>query len=325
MSPNLNVLGIDISKAKFHVALLKSNRQPKKKVFSNDTAGFEQLKQWLERQGVERVHACLEATNTYGQALAHFLYEQGQVVSVVNPARVQGFAQSQLSRAKTDSADALTIARFCEALRPLAWTPPEPEVEQLQQMTRRLEVLQQMITQEKNRLDTAVDGLKSDIEKHIEFLKQQVAAIKERIQLHIQEHPTLDKNLKLLTSIVGIGEATGAQVLAELGNLKEFRSARQLAAYGGLTPQAHQSGTSVNGRTRLCKIGNARLRRALYFPALTTLRWCPAIGRWAEQLRSRGKNKMQVVGAVMHKLLRIIFGVLKSQQPFNAELLLTTP
>jgi transposase len=170
-------------------------------------------------------------------------------------------------------------------------------------------------------LDTCAEVLRGEIEEHIKFLETQMEKLREKIQTHVSSHDPLREALNLLTTIKGISTLSGTQILAEIGNWKEFRSARQLAAYAGLTPQAKESGTSVHGKTRLCKIGNAHLRRALYFPALTVLRWSEPMKAWAEELRGRGKTKMQVVGAVMHKLVRIIFGVLKSGQPFNPELL----
>jgi transposase len=142
---------------------------------------------------------------------------------------------------------------------------------------------------------------------------------------HIEQHEWLNNALSLVTSITGIAALSGSQILAEIGDWTVFSSARQLAAYAGLTPQAKESGTSVQGRTRLCKIGNEHLRRALYFPALTSIRCCQELQPWIDGLRSRGKNKMQVIGAVMHKLIRVIYGVLKSGQAFKPELLASTP
>lgn len=86
------VLGIDISKKKFHAALMRENGKTKPKVFSNDPEGFNDLLKWLSRHHVNRIHACMEATSIYGEALAEFLYEAGHIVSVVNPARIKGFA-----------------------------------------------------------------------------------------------------------------------------------------------------------------------------------------------------------------------------------------
>jgi transposase len=318
----LPVLGIDVSKAKLHVALLQDpRRRPKRKVVSNDVAGYEALSQWLHQQGVSQVHGCLEATNTYGTGVATYLHEQGQRVSVINPLRMSGFAQSELQRSKTDSADAALIAQFGWEKRPPAWLPPPPELVQLQALTRRLEALNEMINQERNRLDTSHLTLHPEINAHIKFLQDQVQALKTSIQAHVTAHPTLAAEVARLDSIVGIGSVSAACIRAEIGEFQRFDSARQLAAYSGLTPQHHQSGTSVHGKVGLSKIGNAHLRYHLYFPALVAIRRSPEIAQWREHLLKRGKTKMQVVGAVMHKLLRVCFGVLRSGQDFNAKMI----
>lgn len=315
-------LGIDISKDSFHVALLKGEKHSKYQQFSNNAEGFAQLSQWLERQGVERVHGCLEATSIYGHALAMYLHQRGHRVSIVNPMRIKGYAKSQLVRTKSDRADAKLIAQFCRDLKPACWQPSEAEVMTLQAYTRRLDALEQMLTQEKNRLKITPDELKVDIEEHIAFLKEQVNSVKKRLLEHIQAHDSLQNHHTLLTTIVGVGDSTAARVLAEIGSIHHFDSARQLAAFAGVTPQEHESGTSVRGKTRLCKIGNRRLRKALYFPALHLIRRCPQMQPFCDRLLSAGKPKMQVVGAVMHKLIRIIYGILKSGQPFDPDKLL---
>ncbi len=124
---------------------------------------------------------------------------------------------------------------------------------------------------------------------------------------------------ELLDSIPGIAETTAALLLAEITDIKQYRSARQVAAYAGLVPRERQSGSSVRGRTRLSKIGNARLRRALYFPAITALRCSPFFQRWAEGLQQRGKSKMSVIGAAMRKLVHLAYGVLKTGKPFDPQ------
>lgn len=324
MSETYTPLGIDISKASFHVALLKGEKQAKYHEFTNDDKGFGQLSQWLEQQGVNPVHGCLEATSIYGHALAIHLHQQGHQVSIVNPLRVKGYGKSQLSRTKTDRADAKLIARFCRDLKPAPWHPSEAEVMRLQAYTRRLDALEQMLTQEKNRLEITPDELKADIEAHLQFLKEQVKTVKKRLLEHIQTHDGLKHQHELLTTIVGVGDATAARVLAEIGSIQHFDSARQLAAFAGVTPQERESGSSVHGKTRLCKIGNRRLRKALYFPALNLLQRCPQAQAFRERLLAAGKSKMQVVGALMHKLIRVIYGVLKSKQPFDPDRLLPT-
>jgi len=314
-------LGIDISKWKFNVCLINSSGKLRHKVFPNTATGFEQLLAWLSKQGVASVHACLEATGTYGEPLALFLIEAGHTVSLINPAAIKAFAQSRLSRTKTDRVDAELIARFTQAQEPPAWTPPAKEVRELQALVRRLESLIEMRVMEENRLSSGVivEAVRRSVEEHLAYLTEQIKRTTELIRNHINSNPGLKQQSELLDSIPGIAETTAALLLSEITDIKQYRSARQVAAYAGLVPRERQSGTSVRGRTRLSKIGNARLRRALYFPAITALRCSPFFQTWAESLRQRGKCKLSVICAVMRKLLHLAYGVLKTGQPFDPE------
>jgi transposase len=317
----LPALGIDIAKLKFNACLINPSGKLKHKVFPNTAAGFAQLVEWLTKQKTTRVHACMEATGAYGEALALHLYEAGHQVSVINPAAIKAFAASRLSRTKTDRVDAELIARFCLAQQPPAWTPPAPEVRELQALVRRSEALTEMRVAEANRLEAiiAVEAVRSSVEGHIAYLDRQVEQTKAAIRQHVNVHPGLRRQSELLDSIPGIAETTAAALLAEITDITQYRSARQVAAYAGLVPRERQSGSSVRGRTRLSKIGNARLRKALYFPAVTALRCSPFFQAWAKGLRERGKSKMSVIGAAMRKLIHLAYGVLKTGQPFDPE------
>ncbi len=309
-------LGIDMAKLKFDCCLFV-NRKPKHKVFKNNPQGYSDLIAWLAKLGVSKVHACMEATGNYGEALATFLYETGHLVSVVNPARMKGFALSSMSRAKTDKADAKLIAQFCQSMQPEPWTPPAPEIKQLQAMVRHLEALNEMLTQEKNRLGVASVHVAAIISKHIAYLEKSIQEIKQKIQEHIHNHPNMAKQSDLLQSIPGIGEATAAVILAEIRSIQDFNEASQLAAFAGVVPSQHISGSSVHGKSRMCKRGNAFLRKALFFPALVAKRYNPIIVAFCKRLKELGKSKMTIVGAAMRKLVHIIFGVLKSGKPFD--------
>ena len=319
------VLGIDISKKDFHVVLLSEESKQKHRKFTNDLEGFEQLKEWLKLKEVEELHACMEATSIYGDALAEFLFIAGYSVSVVNPARIKGFAKSELLRTKTDSVDAALIARFCAAIKPPRWKPTAPEVKELQALVRRLDSLQEMVNQEHNRLETATAKVAELTTAHLDYLKQQQKLIKQLIDEHFERHPKLKQQRELLTSIPGIGIQTAAVFLAEVGRVEDYQSARQLAAYAGLTPSERSSGTSVHGKSRLSCTGNVRLRRALYMPAIVSMRFNPLLKAFSDRLLERGKVKMQAIGAIMRKLVHLAFGILKSQTPFDPNYLLDTP
>src|SRR3972149_1070691 len=201
------ILGIDVSKEKFDVALLRGSKYKHKK-FTNSKKGFEELTRWLGKLGVETLHACMESTGVYGEELAEYLYDQGFKVSVVNPARIKGFAQSELIRSKTDKVDASLIARFCAAMKPSPWTPDPEEIRELRSLVRRVEALLNMRQQEINRLDVSDAVIKKTIGNHIDYLTKQIDSIKEQINKHIDRHPQLRDKQKLLQSIPGVGEAT---------------------------------------------------------------------------------------------------------------------
>lgn len=318
---NLPPLGLDISKLKFNACLVRADGKLRHKVFPNNPTGFSQLCGWLAKQGVERVHACLEATGAYGDSLAAALHEAGHTVSIVNPAAIKAYARSRLSRTKTDRVDAALIAGFCAERKPPAWHTPAPEVRELQALVRRLECLTEMRTMEENRLSSgiSVEAVKASVEEVLAYLCEQIKKTEALIRDHINRHPGLKQRSELLDSIPGIGETTAAVLLAEVPDISQYQSARQVAAFAGLVPRERQSGSSVRGRVRLSKIGNARLRKALYFPAITALRCSPFFQQWAEGLRQRGKSKMAVIGAAMRKLVHLAYGVLKTGKPFDPE------
>ncbi len=312
-------LGIDIAKRSFAVALLPADGRCHHNSFDNTRDGFTQLLAWLRRHATGHIHAALEATGTYGDALALFLHQSGVRISVVNPARIHAFAQSELSRTKTDKTDAALIARFVATQHPPAWTPLPPERRQLQSLVRRLESVQAMRQAEANRLEleSADSVVAPSLREHPAHLDGQMEQLCRQIAEHLRAHPSLRQAHELLMSIPGIGALTATKWLAELPNIKALPSARQAAAHAGLTPRYQQSGTSVHRRSRIAKTGNARLRRALYMPAIVAMRANPLLREFADRLRAAGKAPRQIVCAVMRKLLHQAYGVLKHAQPFN--------
>jgi transposase len=322
MTTMTTVVGIDIAKAKFDAAFEHGHTGTfEHGTFDNTAKGFKQLTNWLKRHRVEQVHACLEATGTYGDALAEFLHEAGHVVSVVNPAQIKAYADSRLSRTKTDKTDAILLARYCRSETPMLWTPPPPELRDLRALLHQLDALKDMRQQEHNRLSALSTQVQSSqvrdmIQTHIDFLDEQIKHLTDSIKGHVTRHPHLQHQRDLLQSIPGIAWLTAARLIA--ADITRFDSADQLAAYAGLSPHQHRSGSSVNKPAHLSKRGHATLRHALYMPAIVATKHNPLIHSLYHRLLGKGKAKMQAIGAAMHKLLRLAFGVLKSDTHFDA-------
>ena len=313
-----NILGIDVSKDTLDVVLV-TEKGAFHKVISNTFRGYQSLENWLKARRVDKVHACLEATGQYGEAVSEYLFERGHQVSMMNPARIKRYGESKLHRNKTDKADAALIAEFCQKEKPSLWQPLSPEIKHLRALIRRLTDQKANLQQEINRLksgerDAWVVG---DLQTHMDYLEERIKATEEEIQELIDRTPNLKSQHKLLTSIPGIGDQTASTLLAEIGDISTYEGARQLAAYAGLNPQGHRSGSSVHKKTRISKQGRSELRSCLYMPAIVAMGHNPVIKDLNNRMAERGSHKMEIVVASMRKLLHIAYGVLKNQIPFD--------
>ena len=316
-----SILGIDIAKARLdtHFQRVGSADKPIHRLYENTAAGHEQLVTWLASQQVGPLHVCLEATGTYGRAVALRLHQVGYRVSIVNPLRIKRYGESELLRVKTDKSDAALIARFCLTQRPDAWTPPASQQQQLQDLVRSLADLQRLHQQQRCRQQSgpqeqAVATVTSAV---LTCLQTQMKSLQKQIEAHILAHESLSGPYHLLLSICGIGKRTAAVLLGELGSLSRFPNVRDLVAYVGLAPHLHRSGSSLQGPSPLSKHGHAVIRHALYFPALSATRFNPAIKALYQRLLAGGKPKMVALVAAMRKLLHQVYGVLRSGQPFD--------
>jgi len=319
-------LGLDVSKASFHAALSTTTQAAmRQRAFTNDAGGFAALEQWLRRQPVvpKTLHACMECTSRYGEALALNLHGYVGSVSMVNARLVHRYGQALNLRAKSDPADARLLAQYCAERHPRPWSPPSPERAILQELNRRLHQLTQQKIAESNRLEAArIAPVRADIQQHLAQLQRRMDRLGSVILAHVQGHPKLRQQSALLQSVPGIGAKTAAALLGELPEdlVAHYAHARQLAAHSGLTPRHQQSGAQ-RAPTRLSRIGSSRLRALLYMPALVGAKHCPPFAHFRAKLMARGKTPKQSICALMRKLVHIIFGILKHQKPFNPSLL----
>lgn len=322
----MHQIGIDVSKEKLNAALLLAPAFLKKKakVVSNNPEGFDRLIDWVNRQVKDQkpFRFIMEATGSYHEALALFLFEQGFEVHVINPALIKRFGESMAARTKTDEKDSSIIAHYGAKMNLKAWVPPSPQYRALEQLLRRLDQLDKMIRQEKNRTEALGSGpadqdVLDSIEKTLSYFENEYKDIFKKIQNHLDQHPDLKEEVKLLTSIPGIGERTALRMVTALEGGHRFSSARQFAAYLGLTPRQNQSGT-IKGKTSMSKMGPSTLRRALYMPSVVACQYNPDIHVLYERLLKAGKTKMSALGAAMRKMAHLAFGVLKHRQAYKA-------
>lgn len=315
-------VGIDIAKAKFDVAVLVPNGPMRHKTLPNTREGFRELLTWLEATLFCFEPAfCMEATGRYGENLAYFLHDAGFVVSIVNPSCVKNYGRSKLRRTKTDKVDAALIAEYCLKESPTPWTPLPQDTRQLQQLNRELEYLKRLLAEEKSRLKAGshFQPVRDCMDSRVCFFEAQIEVLETEINTLVESSKTLKRQKRLLVSIPGIGNTTANSLLAEIPDISKFKTAKQLVAFAGLVPREQSSGT-IQGKTRISKIGSSRLRKTLYMPAVSAKRYNPVIIALCSRIEQSGKSKMVAIGASMRKLIHIIFGVLKSGKPFNKRL-----
>lgn len=322
-----HVVGIDVSKAKLDCLWLREpqSRKVKTKVVSNDAKGHTLLATWLTKNlsaSPKDILVVMEATGVYHEQLALALHEKGFQVSVVNPAQIKAFGKSLGSTHKTDKQDSMVIALYGESRRPALWQPEPAEIRLLKALNARLQALEVDHQREKNRLEKAqfnasATSVIESIEMMLAELAKEIRRIEREIKDHIDGHPQLKKDKKLLESIPGIGPVL-MRIMLALIHSRDFTSAKQVAAYLGLIPAHVESGV-FKGRTSLSKKGPASVRAKLYMAAVSAIQWNADVADLNRRLSSNGKSKMQALGAAMRKLVHICFGVLKNQTPYSPQ------
>jgi transposase len=291
-------LGIDIAQATFDVALLSAEDCFVKKRFANHLGGFRKLAVLLKRHGAGRVRVGLEATSTYGEALADWLYAQGHEVFVLNPERTSHYARAQGQRNKTDPTDAAMIARFVASHSKLtAYRPLSPDQRKLRSLTRARKQLIDERTVLTNQLKTCGEDARPYLQRVLTAVKNQINELLKAIKAHLKASPQLGTLVDHLTSVSGVGLVTAAVALAELPPIKPDTDVRAICAWAGLTPCRHQSGKTERP-AHLGSRGNHYLRDALFMPALVAKRFNPLLRDFALKLKAKGKRPGAILGAV---------------------------
>ena len=320
-----NWVGVDVGAKELVVAIEVLGKLQPTIVLENTPDDHRKLIALVTKRG-RSARAVLESTGVYGLDLALALHRAKRVeVMVANPRAISQFAGARLQRSKTDRLDAETLLEFAKRMPFEPWQPPAAEILDLRAISRRIESLTKTATQEKNRLHASDAFLEhstvvhDDITLHIEQLEERIRNLRDRALDRIASHPKLKENFAHITSIKGIANGAGIQLLAELTVLPQDMTVRQWVAHAGLDPRQHQSGSSVHKPARISKTGNTHLRRALFMPALVAAQWEPHVRAFYEKLLARGKTKMQANVAVMRKLLHAIYGMLKRDEDFVGE------
>lgn len=326
-------LGVDIAKSSFVAALWRGESAERIGEFQNTPEGFEQWVGAVARVAEvplqAGVHLVLEPTGGYELPLARFAYERGFQVSLPNPKQLRDWANGLGQRAKTDTQDALLLARFAAERKPLPWRPLAAEVSELESLLERRRDLEQMLQQERNR-QQAVTGrpgvaarVPASVQEVIDALEGALQKVEEAIKAHLKQHKSLRQQAKRLRTVPGVGERNVLPLLVLLCRFATLTDgqgeAKQLVAYAGLDPKTHESGTSVRGRRTISRMGNRAIRPLLYMSALGGVSGKNALRVFYERLVGRGKAAKLALIACARKILVWAWAVHRDRTDFRKQ------
>ena len=321
-----NFVGIDVASLSFTAAVGKTPWQLviRPAEFANDFDSFPKFLHWLQQHNLQPDNAvlCMEATGVYSEALAYFVHANGYRIAVEPPLKVKRAFDT--SGHKSDAVDSRQIAEYaCRYFDELAfWQPKADILEQIKVLLTTREQFSAQLTAHRNALKTlqrkvVVTPLAEQLHQdNITQLKNHIKSIEEEIRRLIDQDPTYRQMVSLLMSIPGVGLLLAAQMLVIVENSPEPASAKSLAAYIGICPYEHLSGTSVFKRSSSRHYGPATVRKLLYLASMSVRTHQAPFREYFLRKVAEGKSKQLVLNNIANKLLKIMCAVLRTQTPY---------
>lgn len=294
--------GIDVSKLTIDVY-----NGAKHYCFENNKKGFKALLKATDG------HFVMEATGSYHMHLASYLHAHDQEVSVVNPLSVKRFSQMRFIRAKTDKQDASTIFEYAQVNELKLWAPAKDYSVKIKGIYAAIDLMQKHRTGYTNQLEafhhmSVTEGeVIKEIKKQIRSIEKSIEKLGNKAEELVKEHAPAIYS-KLLT-IPSIGKKTATMLIAVTNEFADFSNSKQLSSYIGICPRVYQSGTSVKGKGKICKMGMSRMRSTLFMCSLTAIKSNKACLEMYKRLVDNGKPKKVALVAVMNKLVKQAYAV----------------
>lgn len=327
-------IGLDIAKDKFDACLAIIDEHQQTKILSSKAAvpnslnGFIELIKWADKHCKENIPRifCMEATGIYYEPIAWYLHQQDCFVSVLVPNKARYYMRSLGIKTKDDKIDAKGLATMSAEQTLKQWVPISKQIYELRQLTRFYQQLQDTRTMLRNQLQTMVYGrfenstVTEGLKKLVADVEDQVKKIAVAIELALQKDPVLWKKVENINSIKGVGIISIATVIAETNGFALIESAAQLVSYCGYDVVRNQSGKR-EGKTKISKMGNNRIRRILFMPAFSVIKHeVEPFANLYKRIYERTCIKMKAYVAVQRKLLLLIYTLWKKDEKFNTEL-----
>lgn len=305
-----NYVGVDVSKSQLDVAVGQTGLDWQA---GNDAVGIGKTVERL--QALQPTLIVIESTGGLEQPLMAELCAAGLPFALVHPARVRDFARSLGQLAKTDKLDARLLARFGEAVQPAPTQLPSQDVQTLNALMLRRRQLLDVVVMEKNHLGSTRLALRSRVEKHLEWLEQELLEVEGLIEALLTQIPEFREKEALLRSAKGVGPVTAAKLLSALPELGTI-DRKKIAALVRVAPYNDDSGHH-RGKRHI-KGGRVDVRNVLYMATISAIRSSPTIQPFYQNLLKQGKLKKVAIVACMRKFLTILNAMMRDRKPFRS-------
>lgn len=331
-------IGLDISSKKVNGSISLINDSQKVTVkssieFNNSLKGFSDLSLWIKKWHTEPeipLVICMEATGVYHENCALYLFEKGYDVSIILPNKAKHYLISMGLKSKNDSIDAKGLSKMGAEQCLDLWQPAGKYFYELRQYTRQHQNLQEQKTVINNQLHALEFGMYDikpvvkQLKKVIQLFDKQINELEKIIKKHLESDQIVKQKVDNICQIKGIGILTVATILAETNGFELFRNYKQLVSYSGFDVVERESGSSVTGKTKISKKGNSHIRRALFMPAFTAVKYQePAFYELYQRTYAKHAIKMKSYVAVQKKLLTTIYHLWKKNEKYNPNYIVT--
>jgi transposase len=321
-------IGVDISNAKLDLALLENieNGRFHDKVVTNDFKGFDSIPKWLGKLKIDLSECvfCMEHTGTYGLLFFAWLSQMGINYCVEPALKIK--RSLGVTRGKNDKVDARRIADYAYTQRAKLqpFNLPSGLMLQIKQLLTYRDQMVRICSSLKNSFKShkqyqRVSGLKSvaeEIENQITDFKNRIERIEQQVMELIKSDESLFKNYKLATSVIGVAFVIASYMMVTTNNFKSFNNGREYACYSGIAPFAHESGSSIKGKTKVSNLANKKIKTILSNGANSAAKWDPGIKKYYNRKLAQGKDHQLIINSIKCKLVNRVFAVVKRQSPY---------
>lgn len=325
-------VGVDIGKDELVSKYARLNESFHQEIVSsqelkNNLKGFKALLSWVNKLKVKDIELrfIIEATGVYYEALACYLVDHGQKVSVILPNRAKAFSKTLVIKTVNDMTASESLAVMGLEKQLDDWQKPGEEINHLKQLNREREQLIQERSMIKNQLHAeqhsawSVERSISRMKDRIRYINKQIKQVEQEMQHILKGNPVLKDRIDKICSISGVGHITAMAVIAETNGFNLIRNKKQLVSYAGYDVVEKTSGTSVRGKPRISHRGNKNIRKAMYFPAMTAIKHDPKMKQLYQRLLNKHGIKMKALVAIQRKMLVLVYTLWRKDEVYDPE------